>query len=85
MCLLILRFGIFDLKNRITEYDVTLRNSSFELLTRFVKFKILLRVSNSNVELLFSHFQFTSSKLKNKIFDFELLTRWVNFRFFTFQ
>ena len=49
------------------------------------KYKISLRVTNSMVKLLFFRFRVTNSRLKNKQFHFELLTRWVNFYFFTFE
>ena len=37
------------------------------------------------VKLLFFSFQVNNSKLKNKQFHFELLTRWVNFYFFHYR
>ena len=48
-----MRFGILELRKRVTKNDVTLR--------------------------------VTNPKLKNKNFHFELLTRRLNFYFFTFE
>ena len=55
----------------------------FELLIQTTEFE--LRITNSMVKLLFFRFPVTNLRLKNKKFNFELLTRWVYFYFLTFE
>ena len=49
------------------------------------KQKISLCVANPKIKLLVFYFQVTNSKSKNKKFNFESLTRRLNFFFFTFD
>ena len=54
-----------------------LKNKSYTLSywPEVEKYLISLQVANSIVQLLFFHFRVTNSRLKNKKFHFELLTR----------
>ena len=78
------RFGILELRNWVTQNDVTLRVTNSKVFTEillssylldFIKYQIKHWVTNSKVSLLFFYFRVTNSKLKNKKFHFELVTR----------
>ena len=79
-----------NLKNKKFLFELLTRKLSFSFftfnwLTQSWKYLFSLRVNNSMVKLLFFGFWVTNSGLKNKRINFELLTRWVTFYFFTFE
>ena len=81
-----------ELRNWVTQNDAPLRVTNSKVfieillssyLLDFVKYWIKLWVTTSKVELLFFYFRVTNSKLKNKKIHFQLLTRWLNFLYFS--
>ena len=83
-----------ELRNQLTQSDVTLRVNNSKIFIEFllssyyldfVKYWIKLRVTNSKVKLLLFYFRVADSKLKNKKFHFELLTRRLNIHFFNYK
>ena len=78
------------MKNKKFHFELLTRKLSFSfftfnLLTQSWKYLFSLRVNNSMVKLLFFGFWVTNSGLKNKRSNFELLTPWVTFYFFTYE
>ena len=79
-----------NLKNKNFLFELLTRKLSFSFftfnwLTQSWKYLFSLRVNNSMVKLLFFGFWVTNSGLKNKRSNFELLTPWVTFYFFTYE
>ena len=60
-----------DLRNRVTQNDVTLRVTNSKSKNKKFHFELLTRRLN----FYFFYFRVTNSKLKNKKLHFELLTR----------